>query len=142
MIRRHPVLSAVTLVYLLVVCCITLTPQPVDADSNRFVRDIIEAIHRWPPTSWVTYPGVEFTANIVMFIPMGVLFTLLLGVRRWWVALLVGVASTCLIEGLQSFMPTRYSEVRDLISNTLGTLVGIGIVALAVRSRKPVAARE
>jgi glycopeptide antibiotics resistance protein len=142
MIRRHPVLSAVTLVYLLAVCCITLTPQPVGSDSNRLVRDVIEAIHRWPPTSWVTYPGVEFTANIAMFIPMGVLFTLLLGIRRWWLALLIGVASTCLIEGIQSFMPTRYSEVRDLISNTLGTLVGIGIVALAVGSRKPVAARE
>jgi glycopeptide antibiotics resistance protein len=142
MIRRHPVLSAVTFVYLLAVCCITLTPQPVDSDSNRLVRDVIEAIHRWPPTSWVTYLGVEFTANIAMFIPMGVLFTLLLGIRRWWLALLIGVVSTCLIEGIQSFMPTRYSEVRDLISNTLGTLVGIGIVALAVGSRKPVAARE
>jgi glycopeptide antibiotics resistance protein len=142
MIRRHPVLSAVTLVYLLAVCGITLTPQPVDSDSNRLVRDVIEAIHRWPPTSWVTYLGVEFTANIAMFIPMGALFTLLLGIRRWWLALLIGVASTCLIEGIQSFMPTRYSEVRDLISNTLGTLVGIGVVALAVGSRKPVAARE
>lgn len=142
MIRRRPVLSAVTVVYLLVVGYITLTPHPVDTDSNRFVRDVIEAVHRFPLTSWVTYLGVEFTANIVMFVPMGLLFTLLLGVRRWWLALLIGVFATCLIEGIQSFMPTRYSEVRDLVSNTLGTAVGIGIVALTVRIRRPVPARE
>jgi len=142
MIRRRPVLSVVTLVYLLVVGCITLTPHPEDTDLNRFVRDVIEAVRRFPLTSWVTYLGVEFTANIVMFVPMGLLFTLLLGVRRWWLALLIGVFATCLIEGIQSFMPTRYSEVRDLVSNTLGTVVGIGIVALTVRARRPVPARE
>src|SRR4051812_37548470 len=142
MIRRRPVLSAVTFVYLLVVAYITLTPHPVDTDSNRLVRDVIEAVHRFPLTSWVTYLGVEFTANIVMFVPMGLLFTLLLGVRRWWLALLIGVFATCTIEGIQSFMPTRYSEVRDLVSNTIGTIVGIGIAALTVRARRPVPARE
>ncbi|MFF1574429.1 VanZ family protein [Leifsonia sp. NPDC058292] len=142
MIRRHPVLSVVTLVYLLIVGWITLSPQPADATQNRFIRDVIEAIHEFPPTSWVTYLGVEFTANIAMFVPMGILFTLLLGVRRWWLALLIGVAATCLIEGIQLFLPTRYSEWRDLVSNTLGTLIGIGLVGAAGALRAPEAARE
>ncbi|QIZ98345.1 VanZ family protein [Leifsonia sp. PS1209] len=130
MLRRHPVLSIVTAVYLVAVGWITLSSQPQDSEQNTFIRGVIAQIGRFPATSWVTYNGVEFTANIAMFVPMGVLFTLLLGLRRWWVALLIGVVATCTIEFIQLFLPTRYSDVRDLIANTTGTLIGIGVVAL------------
>lgn len=132
MLRRHPVLLAVTVVYLLAVAWITLSPQPQDSAENHFIRDVIAQIGRFPLTSWITYSGVEFTANIVMFVPMGVLFTLLLGMRRWWIALIVGFAATCAIEFTQIFLPTRYSDVRDIVANTVGTAIGIGIVALVV----------
>jgi glycopeptide antibiotics resistance protein len=136
MLRRHPVLSAVTAVYLLAVGWITMSSQPQDSSQNHFIRDVIAQIGRFPPTSWVTYSGVEFTANIAMFVPMGALFTLLLGMRRWWVALIIGFVATCTIEFIQLFLPTRYSDIRDIIANTTGTIIGIGIVALIVWLRR------
>jgi len=136
MLRRHPVLIAVTVVYLLAVAWITMSPQPQDSAQNHFIRDVIAQIGRFPPTSWVTYSGVEFTANIAMFVPMGVLFTLLLGMRRWWIALIIGFAATCTIEFVQLFLPTRYSDVHDIVANTAGTVIGIGIVALVVWQRR------
>ncbi|WP_431280178.1 VanZ family protein [Leifsonia poae] len=142
MTRRHPVLSILTVAYLLAVGWLTLGPQPVDAGPNGFVRQILALMRQSPVTSWLTYDGVEFTANVVLFVPMGVLFTLLFGLRRWWIALVIGVAATCLIEGVQLFIPTRVSDVRDLVANTLGTLFGIAIVALIARVRRPSPARE
>ena len=73
MLRRRPVLSTVTALYLLAVGWVTLGPQPVDAGANGWVRQAIAAVDGLPGLGWVTYPGVEFTANVVMFVPMGIL---------------------------------------------------------------------
>ncbi|MFF1877595.1 VanZ family protein [Leifsonia sp. NPDC058230] len=142
MTRRHPVLSVLTLVYVLCVGWLTLGPQPADAGPDGFVRQLLAVLRRSALLSWLTYDGVEFTANVVLFIPMGVMFSLLFGLRRWWLALAVGVAATCLIEGAQLFIPTRVSDVRDLIANTLGTLLGIALVAAFSLARRPIPNRE
>lgn len=139
--RRRPVLLALTVVYLLAVAAITLTPQPADAPQSHIIRDAIAALARLPLFGWVTYDGVEFTANIAMFLPMGVLLTLLLDLRRWWLVLLIGVAATCSIELAQSAMPTRVSDVRDIVANALGTLIGIGIVAAFASLRRGIPRR-
>lgn len=136
-VLRRPVLSAVTAVYLVMVGWVTLGPQPVDAGPHGWVRQAIAALDRLAGFGWVTYSGVEFTANVAMFVPMGILFTLRFGLRRWWAALLVGIGATCLIEGIQLFLPARFSDVRDLIANTLGALIGIGIVAGIDLARRP-----
>lgn len=143
MLRRRTALAAVTGVYLVAVAWITLNPFPPDPHGNGLLKQLLAFTADVAALRWITFDVVEFTANVLMFVPMGVLFTLLLGLRRWWAALLIGVASTCLIEGVQLFLPNRYSDVRDLVANTLGTLVGIGIVALvatAGRRRRGVAA--
>ena len=62
---------------------------------------------------------MEFTANIAMFVPVGLLFLLLVGRRRWWLALAGGVALTCAIEFAQIFLPGRFSDVRDILANSL-----------------------
>ncbi|WP_223695170.1 VanZ family protein [Leifsonia poae] len=144
MIRRRPVLSIFTPVYLVLVGVVTLTPQR-DSGSDSWTHRIVDAITSTPLTSWMSYDGIEFTANVVMFVPMGLLFTLLLGRRRWWVALAIGVAATCLIEFSQLFIPGRVSDVRDLIANTLGTAVGIGVAFIGdglAASRRGALARE
>jgi glycopeptide antibiotics resistance protein len=108
MIRRRPVLSILTLVYLVAVGLVTLTPQ-TDVGPDSLTRRIVAAITSTPLTSWMTYDGIEFTANIVMFVP------------------------------------GRVSDVRDLMANSLGALmvVGIGVaVRRSWRSRSPVLVRE
>ena len=89
-----------------------------------------------PGLGWVDYDVAEFSANVLLFVPMGVLFTVLLGVWRWWLAVAFGVAATLIIEFVQLFLPERVSDPRDLLANTLGTLVGVVIVALTVRSTR------
>jgi glycopeptide antibiotics resistance protein len=124
-IRRHPVLVPVTLAYLAVVGWVTLGPQPLDARGMGILRQILRLFARNDLTSWVTYDLVESSANVAMFVPIGLLFLLLLGSRYWWLAFLIGVALTCAIEFTQLFLPGRYSDPRDILMNSLGALVGV-----------------
>ncbi|NYJ19964.1 glycopeptide antibiotics resistance protein [Leifsonia psychrotolerans] len=128
--RRHPLLLTLTLAYLAVIGVITLGPQPLDPDSTSGLRLLIDHISNTPFTAWISYSLVEFLANIAMFAPLGLLIALLSGARRWWAAILFGFAVSCMIEFSQLFLPTRVSDLRDIIANTLGTALGVGIAWL------------
>jgi hypothetical protein len=129
--RRRVVLPALTALYLAAVAVITLNPRPGDPAGNPLLRTLLRWLAGVPALAWIDYDVTEFTANVLLFVPMGVLFTLLLGRWRWWLALVIGMGSTLTIEFVQLFLPARVSDARDLLANTLGTAIGIGIVLLA-----------
>jgi VanZ family protein len=137
MFRRHPILAPLTLAYLAVVAWVTLGPQPLDHRRQLWLVELIRTARavlrrHWPALAdRVTYDHVEFTANIVMFVPIGLFLVLLLGRRLWWLAVLACVAMTGVIETAQRFIPGRVSDVRDLLSNSIGGCLGV-VVALIV----------
>jgi glycopeptide antibiotics resistance protein len=131
MFRHHPVLSVVTFVYLGVVGFITLGPQPLDDGTDSLVWRLLGFFSRFGATDWITYATLEFWANVAMFVPVGLFFLLLLGRRRWWLAIVLGVLLTCAIEFTQLFLPSRVSDPRDILANSVGASVGV-IVALIV----------
>ncbi|MEQ1737189.1 MAG: VanZ family protein [Rhodoglobus sp.] len=130
MFRHHPILTVVTFVYLGVVGWITLGPQPFDEGSDSFVWWLLHLLGRFPLTDWVTYSLLEFWANVAMFVPVGLFFVLLLGRRRWWLAILLGVLLTVAIEFVQMFLPDRVSDPRDILANSVGALVGVVIAVI------------
>lgn len=131
--RRRAVLPILIVVYLGIVAWITLNPAPGDPAGNPLLRSLLRAVSAVPGLHWVDYAVAEFSANVLLFVPMGVLFTLLLGRWRWWVALAIGGAATLTIEFVQLFLPARFSDPRDLLANTLGTLAGIALVFAVAR---------
>ncbi|MGN6197947.1 VanZ family protein [Humibacter sp.] len=138
MFRRHPILSVLTLLYLAGVAWITLGPQPQVASKGSIVMQVLRILWEHPATDWITYSGVEFTANIAMFVPIGLFFLLLFGRSRWWVAMGVPFLMTLSIETAQIWIPGRVSDIRDVISNTIGAVVGVllGLVITAPRARR------
>jgi glycopeptide antibiotics resistance protein len=131
-LRHRRALQAITVGYLGVVAWITLGPQPLDERGVDILRSVLAVLARSDLTRWITYEFVEFTANIAMFVPVGLLFLLLVGRRRWWLALGGGVVLTCAIEFTQLFLPGRFADVRDIVANSLGALLGV-IVGLILR---------
>jgi len=129
--RRHPVLSIATVAYLGVVGWVTLGPQPLNADGRGLLRRILRVLGDHDLTGWITYDRVEFAANVLMFVPIGLLFLLLFGRRQWWLAVLVGVALTLAIELAQLSIAERVSDPRDVLSNSIGTVLGV-LVALVI----------
>ncbi|MCU1442888.1 MAG: VanZ family protein [Cryobacterium sp.] len=142
MLHRHPALSLVTLAYLVFVGWITLGPQPLDSSNNAWLLRALNFFSRHNATDWITYGRVEFIANIGMFVPIGVFLLLLFGRRLWLLAIVIGIMLTCSIEFTQQFLPTRYPDVRDLVANTVGAVIGVlfalTITALQVARRTPV----
>lgn len=131
--RRRAVLPALTVVYLAAVAWITLNPTPGDPNGNPVLRTLLRIVSGIPGLGWVDYDVAEFSANILLFVPLGVLFTVLLGRWRWWLTLAIGLAATLTIEFVQLFLPARFTDARDLLANTLGTLAGIALVFLFTR---------
>jgi hypothetical protein len=86
----------------------------------------------------ITFNLLEFSANVALFVPFGVFFVLLLGRRRWWLAILLGVAATCAIEFGQQFIPNRVSDPRDLLANSIGSIIGtlLALVLTAAKARR------
>lgn len=142
--RSRRIALVLTAAYLVAVALIAFDANPVDAGGDPDLFRVLGWLHRHHVPLWVGYSAVEFTANIVFFVPLGVLVTLLIGVRRWWLPVAIGFIASMGIETVQAlFLPARTASVDDVLSNTAGALLGtlVGIVVLArlqrQRGRRP-----
>lgn len=73
---------------------------------------------------------VENIMNVIVFIPIGMILGSLLRVKgSWLVALLIGCSISITIEALQFCFMKGFSEVDDVMHNTVGGLAGFLIVS-------------
>ncbi|GAA3828344.1 VanZ family protein [Nocardioides panacisoli] len=127
MLHRHPLLSAVTGVYLVFLGWLTLTPQDQHTSQAEFVLRVLDALHRRGHLESLDYNRFEFLANIALFVPAGMFLLLLLGAGRWWLAALLCFATTAFIESAQHAIPGRVPDDRDLLANSVGAVLGIAV---------------
>lgn len=70
----------------------------------------------------------ENLLNVVVFIPIGLLVGLLikgpLYSRSWMITLLIGLSLSLCIETLQFVLKKGFSEIDDVIHNTIGFFIG------------------
>jgi len=120
------------IVFGVVVTVITLWPGPPDPDGQRALRAfLLEAYTRGFPR-WITFGAIEFAANIVMFIPIG-LFGALTLPRHRWLVVLFSFAGSAAIELFQAArLAERVGTPRDVIANGLGALIGYLLALLVV----------
>lgn len=129
---RRRITGILLAVYIAFVCVITLSPRMPGASAvNGFVRRALAELHERGIALWLDYLAVEFIGNILMFVPLGFLTALALNRRRWWMLLVAGTAFSGAIELMQHFfLSARYSDPRDIVSNTIGFLIGAAIGVL------------
>lgn len=129
-------LVILTLAYIALIGWVTLST----ADNGSAVREsstwIIRMLERLP--LGINGEQWEFALNIAMFMPLGLLLVLTFGARFFWVAALGGIALSLSLEGLQQFIPYRVPDVRDLLANGLGGIIGMffGLALLAMVPRR------
>jgi glycopeptide antibiotics resistance protein len=73
----------------------------------------------------------DVTGNVAVFIPVGIVFAGLQGAvsdrRRFLIAVLLGAGFSGVIELIQSTIPTRATDVDDVLFNTIGSAVGAAL---------------
>lgn len=147
MLHRHPFLSLLTGAYLVFVGWLTLTPQAAHRDEAAFVQRVLDALHRRGYAESIDYDRFEFLANIALFVPVGVFLLLLFGSGGWWLAIAAAVAMTLGIESLQTQIPGRVPDDRDILANGTGAVIGVALALVltlpaTLRRRRRRRARE
>ena len=83
------------------------------------------------------YVVLEFTANILLFLPFGLLATVAYPRLRPVLVIAIGFASSVVIELVQLAIPSRYATVSDVIANTVGAAIGCLAAVAMARSATP-----
>jgi VanZ family protein len=111
--------------YLVLLAAIVLWPTPVDRPAAGLLDDVLQALHRHGVPAWFGYGAVEAAANVLLFLPFGLLAGALLP-RRWrWLAAAGAVLLSGGIELAQSgFLPERFGTFQDVLANSLGAAIG------------------
>jgi glycopeptide antibiotics resistance protein len=116
-------------VYGITLACLALWPTPVDAPLSPVLTSITDAV------PWLTYARMEFAANILLFVPFGFLFTLIMR-RAHYVVLPAAIVVTVSVESWQSLVDERTSSILDIVANVTGACVGILLAALIRLARR------
>ncbi len=102
----------------------TIAVWPVPVDSGA--RGLLTLVQRAVPVP--AYARIEFGANIVLFVPLGVLLALILRRSRYLIIPIAFVA-TVVIESVQGVvLGLRTPSVLDIVANTAGACVGLLLV--------------
>lgn len=118
----------------IVVLLATMWPTPLDQGYGASIERFLGVLHRNGIPTWFGYNKLEFSANVLMFVPVGFLVALLLPVRGWWLALIICPALSIGIELTQSvFLSARFATAIDVASNSIGALIGI-VLSTALRA--------
>lgn len=124
--------------YLVGTAVIALYPTPVDRGIDGLLFRVLRVLASHG-LGFITYARVEFSANVVLFVPLGLLLALLFGARWWWCAILLCVALSSAIELSQlAFLPERLASLGDVIANSSGGVIGALLALpwlLSARSR-------
>lgn len=125
--------AVLTTLYIVVVLLVTLWPTTVDNGLDPYIDRVLQEFHERGVPMFVDYGFIEFSANVVFFVPVGFLLGVLFPYRLWFLAIVCGAALSGAVETAQGiFLPGRVSSLGDVLANSMGAVIGC-ILAVAVR---------
>ncbi|HYI32902.1 MAG TPA: VanZ family protein [Glaciibacter sp.] len=145
---RHAIVGSLALVYGTFLAYIALWPSPIDRPVSPLLGRVIEELHERGVPAFVNYGLIEFSANIALFMPVGILLGLVVPLRIWPLSLMLGPVLSVAIEVVQhTFLSARYATVSDVIANSIGATIGVLIAAsaralIAERDQRVIERRE
>ena len=121
-------------VFSAIILAITLWPHPVDQGREGTVERVLGVLHAVGVPAWFGYGELEFSANIIMFVPLGFFVMLALPRRLRWLAFIVPPLASGAVEVTQLiFLEHRFATLLDVLANSIGGWLGAGVASWAVR---------
>ena len=116
--------------FLVALAVLTLTPSRVEDSMPNLLDLVLSVTHRLGWTA-LDFTRLEVLANILVFIPVGILAFILLPRRVWLLSLLVGPLLSFAIEAAQRLaLPHRAATITDVIANSSGATAGVAFAIL------------
>lgn len=116
---------------------VLLWPAPVDRPLYGTLLRSVRTLQDHGLPGWVDYAAIESLANVLLFIPAGILAAALLPGRLWWLAFLLCTGLSAGVELVQDLvLPERHGTVQDILLNSCGALLGVGLAAAGRRARR------
>lgn len=111
-----------------------------ETQKQSVVGIAFEGVQKLPKEQWQSqallfeWIGVtEMIKQRVVIIPVGLLLGSAFKQMTWWKALLIGCSISITIEALQFWFLRGFSEVDDVMHNTVGCIIGYIIYSILVR---------
>jgi glycopeptide antibiotics resistance protein len=123
---------ALLAVVCIVVALITFSPGPPDPAGQQALRSFLRYAHLHGLPWWISFNKIEFGANILMFIPIGLFGALALPKHRWLVMPAAVLGSLAIEITQASGLPQRVGTPRDVIANSLGAVIGYLLACLVI----------
>lgn len=128
-----------TALYLYICVMMMLTLMPIIIHIPNIFNGFSSETNFYPFIDWQLQRGdylTESLLNISLFIPFGFLIRQNTKFKPWQV-ILIGLFSSISIEVLQPLLSfDRVSDVSDVITNTIGTCIGVYFYQLYLRKMK------
>lgn len=106
---------------------LTLTPERVERSLPNLLDLVLSAAHRLGWES-LDFARLEVIANVLVFVPIGILAFLLVPRRMWPLAIVLGPALSLSIEVVQRLvLPHRAATLTDVVANSGGALIGVAL---------------
>lgn len=111
--------------YALFVLLVTMWPRPQQLGFGGIAEQVLTVLHALGVPPGFGVAQLEFTANIGMFVPLGLLLAWALPRGRSWL-LLAPLAFSAVIEAVQGLLlPERVPSWLDVLANGLGGVIGL-----------------
>lgn len=117
----------------LVVLTITLSSAEPGSFHGPLARLARAVLRRIPPGIELDSAQFNFATNIVMFMPLGFFLGLFLKGKKVGAALAAVSMTSAIIESIQFFMPTRGTQFEDILANSVGGWIGIGLAWVLIQ---------
>ncbi|WP_082499703.1 VanZ family protein [Arthrobacter sp. Leaf145] len=122
--------------YIACILVVAFWPTPVDKPIHGTLTAILDYLHHRGIPTWLSYTFVEASANVVLFVPLGLIFAVTFRSQAWWkLACLASLASITLELGQLLFLAARFASILDVVTNTSGAVIGIAAARTASKRR-------
>lgn len=133
---HHCVWRAVLLATLVSLGMVAFWPNPIDQPVQGQLTGLLSFLHAHGIPAWLNYKFFEASANVVLFIPLGVIASLAFPSRHWGQIGLFGMIISGFMElGQLLFLHDRFASPLDLVTNTGGAVIGALLAAAALQLR-------
>ena len=112
-------------------------PSPIDQPVQGDLLRVLKFLHAHGIPSWFNYKFVEASANVGLFVPLGIVASQAFPHQRWWQIGAFGlIVSGCMEIGQLLFLDNRFASSLDLVTNTGGAVIGALVAAAAINRRR------